>query len=102
MLGSRTPFVRVPWYWSEQYGVNLQSCGWLARTDARTVRGNLDDLDFSMLFHREGRLVGALGAHRPAEIRSLRKLILDAPFTDPESLLEPANGLRPVAARAAG
>lgn len=102
MLGSRTPFVRVPWCWTEQYGVNLQSCGWPAWTDETTVRGSIDELDFSMLFHREGRLVGAIGANRPAEIRSLRKLVLDAPFTDPATLLEPANDLRAVAARAAG
>lgn len=99
MLGRRTPFVRVPWSWSDQYGVNLQMCGWPSNTDDMTVRGDPDGLDFTALFHREGRLVGAIGAGRPAEIRALRQLILDAPFTDPESLVEA--DLRLIAARAA-
>jgi 3-phenylpropionate/trans-cinnamate dioxygenase ferredoxin reductase subunit len=72
----------VPWCWSDQYGFNLQITGWPAAGDNVRVRGDLDSRDFLALFRRAGRLTGAVGIGRPTEIRSLRKLIADAPYTD--------------------
>jgi 3-phenylpropionate/trans-cinnamate dioxygenase ferredoxin reductase subunit len=83
MLGARTPFDRVPWCWSEQYKVNLQVCGWPEAGDDLTVRGRLDELDFTALFHRAGRLVGAVGVNRAAEIRTLRQQIAEDPYAVP-------------------
>lgn len=79
MLGERTPYARVPWCWSDQYGVNLQVTGWPAASDDLTVRGDVEALDFTALFHREGRLVGAVGVNQAAEVRTVRKLIAEAP-----------------------
>jgi hypothetical protein len=73
----------VPWCWSDQYGVNLQVCGWPDASDDLTVRGDLSALDFTAVFHREGRLVGAVGVNRGADVRGLRKLILEDPMTPP-------------------
>jgi NADPH-dependent 2,4-dienoyl-CoA reductase/sulfur reductase-like enzyme len=83
MLGAREPFTQVPWCWSDQYGVNLQVCGWPDASDDLTVRGDLSALDFTAVFHREGRLVGAVGVNRGADVRGLRKLILEDPMTPP-------------------
>jgi 3-phenylpropionate/trans-cinnamate dioxygenase ferredoxin reductase component len=96
MLGDRTPFARVPWCWSEQYGVNLQVCGWPAAGDDITVRGELYDLDFTAIFHRDGRLVGGVGVNRGREIRALRRLISDAPHVEPAVLADPAVNLATV------
>lgn len=93
MLGERTPYARVPWCWSDQYGVNLQVTGWPVAGDDLTVRGDIEALDFTALFHREGRLVGAVGVNRAAEVRAVRKLITDAPYADPALLAGPETNL---------
>ncbi|MPY79719.1 MAG: FAD-dependent oxidoreductase [Actinophytocola sp.] len=93
MLGDRTPFSQVPWCWSDQYGVNLQVAGWPAATDDLSLRGDLDALSFTALFHRDGRLVGAVGVNRAKEIRALRKLIATAPGTGPDLLADEATDL---------
>lgn len=96
MLGERTPFARVPWAWSDQYGVSLQITGWPAAGDDVVVRGDLDALDFVAIFHREGRLVGAVGVNRAAEIRAVRTLVTSAPYADPALLADPGTDLAKV------
>ncbi|MGH3951061.1 MAG: oxidoreductase C-terminal domain-containing protein, partial [Pseudonocardiaceae bacterium] len=93
MLGDRTPFARVPWCWSEQYGVNLQVTGWPAAGDDLTVRGDVTALDFTAIFHREGRLVGAVGVNRAAEVRALRRLVTEAPYAEADVLADPGTDL---------
>lgn len=93
MVGERTPFSQVPWCWSDQYGVNLQVAGWPSATDELSIRGDVDALNFTALFHRDGRLVGAVGVNRAKEIRALRKLIATAPGADPDVLADPATDL---------
>jgi len=87
MLGEREPYDKVPWCWSDQYGVNLQVTGWPSASDDVTVRGSLDALDFTAIFHRAGRLVGAVGVNRPKEVRTLRKLIAEDPYAELSSAL---------------
>ncbi|WP_034270347.1 NAD(P)/FAD-dependent oxidoreductase [Haloechinothrix halophila] len=93
MLGDRTPFSQVPWCWSDQYGVNLQVAGWPMATDDLSIRGEVDSLNFTAVFHRDGRLVGAVGVNRAKEIRALRKLIATAPGAGPELLADDATDL---------
>lgn len=96
MLGDRTPFVRVPWCWSDQYGVSLQVTGWPMAGDDLILRGDLAGLDFTAIFQREGRLVGAVGVNRAAEIRAIRKLIPQVPFAEKRLLADPATDLATV------
>ncbi|MQA63685.1 MAG: FAD-dependent oxidoreductase [Actinophytocola sp.] len=96
MLGDRTPYERVPWCWSDQYGVNLQFTGWPAAGDDVIVRGELEQREFTAIFRRDGRLVGAVGVNRAAEIRALRKLIIEAPFLDPALLADESVNLATV------
>ncbi|MGH3517784.1 MAG: NAD(P)/FAD-dependent oxidoreductase [Haloechinothrix sp.] len=93
MVGDRTPFARVPWCWSDQYGVNLQVTGWPVAGDNVTVRGDLDALDFTAIFHRQGRLVGAVGVNRAAEVRALRKFVTEAPYAAAGVLADPGTDL---------
>ncbi|MGH3432715.1 MAG: NAD(P)/FAD-dependent oxidoreductase [Thermocrispum sp.] len=79
MLGERTPYDKVPWCWSDQYGVNLQVAGWPAASDDITLRGEPGERDFTAIFHRGGRLVGAVGVNRAKEVRTLRRLIAEQP-----------------------
>ena len=72
-----TPFVEVPWCWSDQYGLILQVVGWPLATHELVVRGSLDDHDFTAYLLENGVVRGAVGMGHPKEIRSARRWIAD-------------------------
>jgi 3-phenylpropionate/trans-cinnamate dioxygenase ferredoxin reductase subunit len=74
MLGAGEAFAEVPYFWSDLADwLTLESVGpadegW----DAAEVRGSLADRDFSVLYRRGGRLVGAVTAGRSADLDEAR------------------------------
>ncbi|MFE1250168.1 oxidoreductase C-terminal domain-containing protein [Streptomyces sp. NPDC058735] len=75
MLGAGTPYTAVPWSWTEQYGVMLQTAGHLSDADSLTVQGDIATFDFAALATAGGQPVGAVAAGRPHDFRSLRTLL---------------------------
>ena len=75
LMGARVPYAEVPWFWSDQHGVNIQMVG-LAEPGATTVwRGDPaagKAIAFSVL---EGRIVCVTAFNAGADIRFARKLI---------------------------
>jgi 3-phenylpropionate/trans-cinnamate dioxygenase ferredoxin reductase subunit len=75
MLGGNTPFAEVPWFWSDQYDVNLQMAGLPSATDVPVFRGEVESGSFSVFYLRDGVLEGVVGLNRPLDVRAGRKLI---------------------------
>lgn len=68
----------VPFFWSDQYEIKIQSAGRLSDADAsEVVSGSLDDRKFLKLYGKQGRLTGALSFNEPRKLigyrRKLRK-----------------------------
>jgi 3-phenylpropionate/trans-cinnamate dioxygenase ferredoxin reductase subunit len=62
LLGGRAAYTGVPYFWSEQYGLQVQLAGTPARGDVLTVvHGSLDDACFVATYGRGGELVAVLG-----------------------------------------
>lgn len=75
MNGADTPFEEVPWFWSDQFNVNLQMCGAPDSWDNLVTRGDLSDRD-GILFQRNGEtIVGAIGLNRPRDMRFIKRLM---------------------------
>lgn len=72
MLGVPTPHTPVPWFWTHQYGTNIQAAGHPQGPGTLTVEGDLEALDFTALLHHEGRLTGVVCAGRAREFKALR------------------------------
>ncbi len=77
MEHGETPFVEVPWCWSDQYGFNLQVVGWPRATHELVIRGSLEERDFTAYLLDDGLVRGAVSIGRPREIRSARTWIAD-------------------------
>lgn len=69
-----------PWFWSDQYGVNLQVLGAPLHGDSVVASG---DEGASLAVHLRGEVVvGAVGIDRLRDMRRLRKLLCEgAPLT---------------------
>ena len=66
MLGARTRFEAVPFFWTEQYGVALRYVGRAVRTNDVRIDGDLAGGDFIARYHDHGRLraTAAIGRDR--------------------------------------
>jgi 3-phenylpropionate/trans-cinnamate dioxygenase ferredoxin reductase component len=73
-----TPFAPVPFVWSDQYDVKIQTVGRVgADYDLHIAHGTIEELQFVGLFGRAGRIVGALGFSRARQIMQYRRLIAE-------------------------
>ena len=75
MLGDTTPFEEVPWFWSDQYDVNIQMSGHPLRWDRQVFRGDIEARSFTAFYIDGDRLVAAAGFNRGKDVRGARALI---------------------------
>ncbi|WP_078840777.1 NAD(P)/FAD-dependent oxidoreductase [Streptomyces antioxidans] len=91
VLGTGTAAVAaVPWFWSDQYDLNIQLAGHPDPGDARSWRGDPDALSFSVLHHRGGVLTGITAVNRGRDVRPAMELIRSGTVLDAALLADPA------------
>ena len=57
ICGKTEPYNAVPWFWSNQYDLKLQTVGLSAGHDRVIVRGTPSERSFSLIYLREGRVI---------------------------------------------
>lgn len=68
----------VPYFWSDQYDVTVQSFGLPSGTDAiRVIDGSLEQRRFVALYGRAGRVSAVVGAGRPKALRQWRTAVAE-------------------------
>jgi 3-phenylpropionate/trans-cinnamate dioxygenase ferredoxin reductase subunit len=79
-----TPAAAVPYFWSDQYDLKLQTFGTLDADDEFTVvDGSLHARRFIGVSHRDGLVRGALGVGMPRQLRAWRTAVADhAPWKE--------------------
>ena len=92
MCGAEAPFAEVPWLWSDQFDLNLQIAG--AGLDADETVTREDGDGFIVFQLSNGRLVGAVAANRPSDMRAARTLIAKRPDVPAADLADPSIPLR--------
>jgi len=102
MLGAQKPFSEIPWFWSDQYDLNLQMAGVPAGIDTRVFRGDVDGLNFSVFYLVGGVLEGVVGVNRVADVRIGRRLIAARATPDTDILGDESADLSELVASAAG
>ncbi len=88
IVGNPVPYAEVPWFWSDQYDVNLQIIGYPSEWDTVAVRGTraLDGPRFTVLYLQNQVVVGANTINNGRDIRIARQLIVDRSRVDPEKI----------------
>jgi 3-phenylpropionate/trans-cinnamate dioxygenase ferredoxin reductase subunit len=75
MLGNYQAFDEVPWFWSDQYGVNLQTAGDPRAGDVLVIRGDTEGMSFTAFSITDDRVLGVIGVNRPRDVRATMTLI---------------------------
>ena len=97
IVGTPEPYAAVPWFWSNQYDLKLQTVGVAAGHDHEIVRGDPASRSFSVVYMRGGR-VAALDCVNAVRDYVQGKALLLKGGIAPERLADPAVPLKDIAA----
>ena len=94
MLGHRNSYQEIPWFWSDQYDLNLQYVGFHTTWDQMVVRGRLDAGNYLACYINNGRVDAAVGLNRARDIRRILPLIRSRASVDLNRLQDESVDLR--------
>jgi 3-phenylpropionate/trans-cinnamate dioxygenase ferredoxin reductase subunit len=100
ILGEPAPYHAVPWFWSNQYDLKLQTVGLSAGHDAVVIRGDPATRSFALVYLREGRVVALDCVNATRDYVQGRALVAAGAMVDPAALADtgtPLKALVPVA-----
>ncbi len=55
IMGDKEPYHALPWFWSNQYDLKLQTAGLSVGYDTTVLRGNPEDRKFTVVYMKDGR-----------------------------------------------
>ena len=75
LVGHPASDAPVPWFWSDQYDLKLQTAGLAAGFEEVAVRGSMERGRFGLYYFKAGRLIAVDTVNRPADHLLARRLI---------------------------
>lgn len=100
IAGGPEPYHAVPWFWSDQYDLKLQTVGLSAGHDGEVVRGDPARRSFSVIYTRAGRVVALDCVNAVKDYVQGRALVLAGARVDPSRLADEAASLKDLAGEA--
>ena len=91
------PLLELPWFWSDQYDVQLTHVGWGRQADTSIVRGDIDSWHYSVFALHGGRVVSVLGVNDARTVRRARRLISSRRSVEPADLADVDRDLQELA-----
>ncbi|MFP6562610.1 NAD(P)/FAD-dependent oxidoreductase [Paraburkholderia sp. B3] len=93
VLGVKVPYAEIPWFWSDQYDVNLQILGDLPADAELAVRGNLDEKRATLFFVEHGNLRGVIAINAARDLKLARKWMSQGRAVDLSTLTDTSKAL---------
>ena len=94
ILGSPAPYSAMPWFWSDQYDLKLQSVGISQGYDRAVIRGDFNARNVAFFYLRAGKLIAADVINRAAEFMVAKKLVSEKICADPAKLADETQPLK--------
>ena len=95
IMGDKQPYHALPWFWSNQYDLKLQTAGLSIDYDQTLVRGNPESRKFSVVYLKEGKPIAIDCVNNTKDYVQGRKLIeSDIDDVDLELLADPETPLK--------
>ena len=94
MCGQGEPYDEIPWFWSDQYDVNVQMLGIPDAESEAVLRGDMGGEAFTVFHLREGRVTGAIAINGARDIAVARRLIAQKRQVDAARLADSDTALR--------
>jgi 3-phenylpropionate/trans-cinnamate dioxygenase ferredoxin reductase subunit len=88
ICGDPQPYDAVPWFWSNQYDLRLQTVGLSLGYDTTVLRGDPAERSFSVVYLRGGQVIALDCVNRTKDYAQGRKLVEAKATIAPELLRE--------------
>jgi len=75
ICGDNVIYDQLPWFWSDQYDVKLQTAGLMQGHDEVIVEGDIKARKFSVAYYSEGKLIALDAINSPAAFVKAKKRI---------------------------
>lgn len=95
IMGDKQPYHALPWFWSNQYDLKLQTAGLSIDYDQTLVRGDPESRKFSVVYLKEGKPIAIDCVNNTKDYVQGRKLIeSEIDDVDLELLADPETPLK--------
>jgi 3-phenylpropionate/trans-cinnamate dioxygenase ferredoxin reductase subunit len=96
ICGDPQPYDALPWFWSNQYDLRLQTAGLSAGHDTTVLRGDPAERSFSVVYLREGKVIALDCVNKTKDYAQGRRLVENRAIIDPEKLLDAERPLKDI------
>jgi 3-phenylpropionate/trans-cinnamate dioxygenase ferredoxin reductase subunit len=100
ITGEPEAYKAVPWFWSNQYDLRLQTVGLSIGHDDAVVRGDIASRSFSIVYLRQGRVIALDCVNAIKDYVQGRALVVAGAKVDPERLADASVPLKELLAPA--
>ena len=97
IMGLPVEYDAIPWFWSNQYDLKLQTVGLSIGHDATVLRGDPAAGSFSIVYLKAGRIIALDCVNATKDYVQGRKLILGRCTPEPSQLADPDTPLKELA-----
>jgi len=97
IVGDAQPYHAVPWFWSNQYDLRLQTVGLSTGYDQTVLRGDPASRAFSVIYLKEGRVIALDCVNATKDYVQGRQLVVNGVVATAE-ILASAQNLKEIAA----
>ena len=94
IMGDKQDYDAVPWFWSNQYDLRLQTVGLSIGHDATVLRGDPAERKFSLIYLKEGRVTALDCVNNTRDYAQGRKLVEARAEIAPETLADTETPLK--------
>lgn len=98
ICGDLQPYSAVPWFWSNQYDLKLQTVGLSTGYEDIVVRGDPAERSFSLIYLKQGRVIALDCVNAVKDYVQGRALVTGRVVADKSALADPAQPLKELAA----
>ena len=88
IMGDKQDYDAVPWFWSNQYDLRLQTVGISNGYDQSVLRGDHEARKFSLIYLKEGRVIALDCVNNTRDYAQGRKLVMNRAEIDPDLLAD--------------
>ncbi|MEZ5710857.1 MAG: FAD-dependent oxidoreductase [Blastomonas sp.] len=96
IVGNAQPYDAIPWFWSNQYDLRLQTVGLSIDFDQQVLRGDPATRSFSVIYLRDGKVIALDCVNATKDYVQGRKLVTDGAVLDTDQLADTAIPLKEV------
>jgi len=94
LTGIPTEYHAVPWFWSNQYDLRLQTVGLSVGHDATVLRGDPATRSFSLVYLKQGRVIALDCVNAVRDYVQGRTLVVEGKSPDPAGLADTGVALK--------